>query len=37
MLRRRGFDFDTIHLAVSRLEGELDESQPDFFAVAEET
>ena len=32
MLRRRGFDFDTISLVISRLECEIDESQPDFFA-----
>lgn len=32
MLRRRGFDFDTISLVVARLERELDEAQPDFFA-----
>ena len=32
MLRRRGFDFDTISRVVLRLECELNESQPDFFA-----
>lgn len=32
LLRRRGFDFDVIARVVSRLECELDESQPDFFA-----
>ena len=37
MLRRRGFDFDTISLVVFRLESELDEAQPDFFAGEYET
>ena len=37
MLRRRGFDFDTISLVISRIERELDEAQPDFFAGENET
>ena len=36
MLRRRGFDYSTIQAAIQRLEVELDDSEPDYFAIESE-
>ena len=36
LLQRRGFDFDTIASVVSRLQCELEESQPDYFTGDDE-
>ena len=36
MLQRRGFDHDIIRTVIPRLQAELDESDPDYFACADE-